>query len=483
MTTLAATTEAVSTLACDALIVGVDSEGAVVAHPLLDDAVRAELSASGTTLEASGKLGSITVLPGGPTAARRVVLVGLGAGTEGDLRFAAGAASRSCGKKPGTVVVALPADADRAFSAIAEGVLMGSYTFTDYKSDIKEEDEADTSWLVAGASEAAIERAKVIAGAVAATRDLVNTPPLDMFPASLAEIAQGYAKGLGCDCQVWDAQKLADEGFGGLLAVGMGSSRLPRLVRVAWAPEGAKETVALVGKGITFDTGGISLKPPAGMETMKSDMSGAAAVLHTVLAAARANLPINVTGWLCIAENMPSATAQRPSDVIRIYGGRTVEVLNTDAEGRLVLADGLVRACEENPDVVIDIATLTGAQGLALGTRTSGVMGTDDVRTEVVAAADAIDEAMWPMPLPAHLRESIDSKVADLRNIGDPKGGGMLSAALFLKEFVGETPWAHLDIARPAFNEGSAYGYTAPGGTGAGVRTMFEFLERRANAS
>jgi leucyl aminopeptidase len=254
-------------------------------------------------------------------------------------------------------------------------------------------------------------------------------------------------------------------------------------VRIAWAPEGAKQTVALVGKGITFDSGGISLKPPKSMETMKSDMSGAAAVMHTVLAAARANLPVGVTGWLCLAENMPSGTAQRPSDVIRIYGGKTVEVLNTDAEGRLVLADGLVRAIEDNPDVVLDIATLTGAQGVALGPRTSGVMGTEAVRTEVVAAADAVDEDMWPMPLRDYLKDMVVSKVGDLKNVGDPGGqAGMLSAGMFLKQFVGDANWAHLDIARPAFNEGSPYGYTTHGGTGAAVRTLFEFLESRANA-
>ncbi len=179
---------------------------------------------------------------------------------------------------------------------------------------------------------------------------------------------------------------------------------------------------------------------------------------------------------------MPSGTAQRPSDVIRIYGGKTVEVLNTDAEGRLVLADGLVKAIEESPDAVLDVATLTGAQGMALGSRTSGVMGTDDVRAEVIAAADAAGEAMWPMPLPEHLRESIDSKVADLKNIGDPNGGGMLSAGLFLREFVGDTPWAHLDIARPAFNEGGAHDYNPPGATGASVRTLLRFLATRASA-
>lgn len=483
MTTLTATSEALSTLVCDALVLGVDADGAVAAHPSFDKESHSAISASAAALEASAKLGAVTVLPGTPTAAKRIVLVGLGAGTEGDLRFAAGAAARSCGKKPGVVVVALPVADDRGASAIAEGALLGAYVFNDYKSTISEDDVPNTDWLIAGASTAAIERAKVIAGAVAGTRDLINTPPLDMYPAALAEAAQGFGKQLGCDVRVWEPQQLADDGFGGILAVGMGSSRLPRLVRIAWAPEGAKQTVALVGKGITFDTGGISLKPSKSMETMKSDMSGSAAVLHTVLAAARANLPIAVTGWMCIAENMPSATAQRPSDIIRIYGGKTVEVLNTDAEGRLVLADGLVRAIEENPDVVIDIATLTGAQGIALGKRTSGVMGSADLQAEIVAAADAIDEDMWPMPLRDYLLDMVTSKIADLKNVGDNSGAaGMLSAGMFLKQFTGDATWVHLDIARPAFNEDAAYGYTTPGATGAAVRTLFEFLERRANA-
>ena len=482
MTTISSTEESISTVTCDALILGVDASGKVLSHPQLAADVQESLSATAALLDASGKRGSVTVLPGTGTAARRVVLVGLGDATDGDLRFAAGAASRSCGKKPGTVVIGIPAASDRAASAIAEGALLGAYVFTDYKSDADDEDEKSfTSWLIAGASHDAVERAKIIAGAVAATRDLINTPPLDLFPASFAEIAQGFGAQLGCDVGVWEPQQLADEGFGGLLAVGMGSSRLPRLVRVAWAPEGATQTVALVGKGITFDTGGISLKPPKSMETMKSDMSGSAAVLHTVLAAARAKLPIAVTGWLCLAENMPSGTAQRPSDVIRIYGGKTVEVLNTDAEGRLVLADGLVRAIEEQPDAVIDVATLTGAQGVALGTRTSGVMGSAGLQAEIVAAADAVDEDMWPMPLRDYLLEIVESKVADLKNVGDPGGAaGMLTAGMFLKQFVGDANWVHLDIARPAFHEGGAYGYTVPGATGAAVRTLFEFLERRA---
>ncbi len=239
-----------------------------------------------------------------------------------------------------------------------------------------------------------------------------------------------------------------------------------------------------MGKGITFDSGGLSIKPAAGMETMKLDMAGAAAVLHTVVAASRLGLPVAVTGWLCLAENMPSGTAQRPSDVITIYGGRTVEVLNTDAEGRLVLADGIVAACEEDPDVLVDVATLTGAQMVALGNRVSAVMANDDdLRAQITSAADDSGEQFWPMPLPSELRPSMDSAVADIANIGD-RFGGMLVAGLFLSEFVGTredgsaVPWAHLDIAGPAFNGGGAHGYTGKGGTGVAVRTLLTLAER-----
>ncbi len=277
---------------------------------------------------------------------------------------------------------------------------------------------------------------------------------------------------------VLDEKALAAGGYGGLIAVGQGSARGPRLVKVAYSPSRPTAKIALVGKGITFDSGGISIKPAAGMEAMKSDMSGAAAVLHTVIAAARLELPVAVTGWLCLAENMPSGSAQRPSDVITIRGGKTVEVLNTDAEGRLVLADGLVAAVEEKPDAVLDIATLTGAQVVALGQRVSAVMGTEELRADVVSAADASGEQFWPMPLPEDLRPGLNSKVADLQNISD-RWGGMLTAGLFLREFVGSTPWAHLDIAGPSFNEKAAHGYTPVGGTGVGVRTMLTVLENQ----
>ncbi|WP_156160872.1 leucyl aminopeptidase [Demequina maris] len=477
MTSLTTTQDQVASVEADAIIVGWTADDTVAAHPLLSDEARETIAAGASLLDASSKAGKVTVVPGAGTEARRVVVVGIGSGSEGDLRIAAGEASRQVGKKPSKVVVALPAEGDAVIAA-AQGAVLGSYAFTDYKSD--ENAVTDTEWVIAGASDEAIARANILIAAAAGIRDLVNTPPLDLYPGSFAEIAEQLGAQSGVDVDVWDAQRLANEGFGGILAVGMGSARLPRLVRVAYAPEGATQKVALVGKGITFDTGGISLKPSKSMETMKSDMTGAATVLHAVVAAARAELPIAVTGWLCIAENMPSGTAQRPSDVIRIYGGQTVEVLNTDAEGRLVMADGLVKAREEDPDVLLDVATLTGAQGVALGTRTSGVMGTPEIRDEVVARANEVDEAMWAMPLPEHLRESIDSKIADLQNIGDPQGGGMLSAGIFLREFVGETPWAHLDIARPSYNEGKPWAENVAGSTGHSLRTLFRFLEARA---
>jgi leucyl aminopeptidase len=393
-------------------------------------------------------------------------------------------------KGAASVAVALPAKDEAEVAAIAEGALLGAYSFTRYRDASGTTGSAKpagavstievlTSLARGAKAKAAVERAATIAAAVHATRDLVNTAPNDLFPAAFADIAKAAAKGTGVKVTVLDEKGLASGGYGGILAVGQGSSRGPRLVKVSYSPSRPHAKVALVGKGITFDSGGISIKPAKGMEAMKSDMAGAAAVLHTVLAASRLGLPVAVTGWLCLAENMPSGTAQRPSDVITIRGGKTVEVLNTDAEGRLVMADGLVAAVEEKPDVVLDVATLTGAQMVALGTRVSAVMGSDDVRGEVVAAAEAAGEQFWPMPLPEELAASMKSKVADIANIGD-RFGGMLVAGLFLQEFVGTTPWAHLDIAGPSFNEGSAFGYTPVGGTGVAVRTLVELLEARA---
>ena len=460
-----------------ALILGVIEGGEVTSHASLPEALRTAITEAAHPLEPCAKVGAITTLPSPLVKAGRVVLVGLGEGRDEDLREAAGAASRECGKRPERVAVALPALTDSSIQAVAEGVLLGSYSFDRYRTHLDDEAAPDVEWIIAGASREALDRAQIIADSVNAARDLVNTAPGELYPESFMEAATLAASEAGVGIRVWDAAALEEEGFGGLVAVGKGSIHPPCLVRLEWKPSGIKETIALVGKGITFDTGGISIKSNDGMATMKSDMAGAAAVLSIVCAVAHLGLPIAVVGWLCLAENMPSGSAQRPSDVIRIHGGTSVEVMNTDAEGRLVLADGLDRAREEKPDALIDIATLTGAQGLALGGRTSAVMGTPRIRDAVIAAADEVGEAMWAMPLPEHLREGLESKVADLKNVASDPKGGMLTGGLFLREFVDDTPWAHMDIARPAFNDGSPYGSIPSGGTGVAVRTLIHYLE------
>jgi len=274
--------------------------------------------------------------------------------------------------------------------------------------------------------------------------------------------------------EVLDVQALTRGGYGGILAVGGGSSRPPRLVRLSYRPRGAKKHLALVGKGITFDAGGLNLKPAEGMYTMKCDMAGAAAVLAATHAIARLGLPVQVTAYGALAENLPSDTAYRPSDVLTLYGGTTVENGNSDAEGRLVMADALARANEDKPSLVVDVATLTGACVVALGDRTAGLMATDDETADLVLdAAEAAGEDFWQLPIPRETRGKLDSKVADLKSTGADRYGGALVAAAFLREFVNPgTPWAHLDIAGPAFFDGKPYGYVSPGGTGVAVRTL-----------
>jgi leucyl aminopeptidase len=297
-----------------------------------------------------------------------------------------------------------------------------------------------------------------------------------MVPADLAAITEQTAAAHGLGVQVLDETELAKEGFGGILAVGMGSAHPPRLVRIEYTHPAAARTVVFAGKGITFDSGGLSLKPPKAMETMKADMSGAAAVLAAVQAIAELGPAVNVVGYLPLAENMPGGAAQRPSDVITIYGGKTVEVLNTDAEGRLVLADVLARSAADAPSLLVDVATLTGAQTVALGTRTAGVMASDDSLAAGIAdSARRAGEAVWPMPLPEDLRKGLESAVADIANVSPDRSGGMLVAGLFLREFVpAGVRWAHLDIAGPAFNDGAPYGYVSKGGTGVAVRTLVQ---------
>jgi leucyl aminopeptidase len=327
-------------------------------------------------------------------------------------------------------------------------------------------------------AEAALRRATAIATAVATARDLVNTPPNDLFPESFAARAAALGEAAGLEVEILDDAALAAGGYGGILGVGAGSSRKPRLLRLRWSGGPApRASVALVGKGVTFDTGGISIKPAPHMDHMTSDMAGAAAVVATTVLAARLELPVTVTATVPMAENMPSSTAYRPGDVLRMYGGKTVEVLNTDAEGRLILADAIVRALEDEPDYLIDTATLTGAQLVALGTRTAAVMGTEVFRDRVAVLARGVGEDAWAMPFPDHLRAELDSRVADIANVTGHRNGGMLAAGIFLREFLHDgLPWAHIDIAGPAFHTSGPYGYTTKGGTGVPVRTLAAVL-------
>lgn len=437
----------------------------------------------------SGEKDALVRLPKGTAGKTPLAVVGLGAvddetPTTAMLRHAAGTAARSLAGVERITFDAAGSDALLG-QALVEGAVLGAYTFTAHKSAPKKQALAHIEWNAPGVGKkersAVVDRALDATAGVEMTRDLVNASPLQLYPESFADFAVKAARGTGVKVTVLDDKQLAKDGYGGLTAVGQGSSRGPRLVRLEHSPKGARQTVAFVGKGITFDTGGISLKPGAGMEQMKSDMAGAATVLGTVLSAARLGIPVRVIGYLAIAENMPSGTAGRPGDIITMYGGKTVEVLNTDAEGRLVMADALVAASEDKPDLLIDIATLTGAQLVALGKRTAGVMGDESAVSAVVDAADTADETVWPMPIPEELRATLDSTQADLKNIGQ-REGGMLIAAAFLREFVGEVdgariPWAHIDIAGPSFNDGAAYGCVAKEGTGFAVRTLLAFLD------
>ncbi len=458
----------------------------------LDAAFDGELAALLALAGATGKADEVVKLPTrGTVAAPLLVAVGLGA-PQGDgdpsaeqLRRASGAAARALAGTGHVVTTLSWPDADSA-AATAEGTLLGAYAFTDYRSangrtPVGRVDlvaPADT-----GAKDEELERVlfrtTAVAQAVRTARDLVNTPPNDLFPESFAARAAELGTDAGLEVEVLDDAQLTEGGYGGVLGVGGGSSRKPRLVRLRWSGGPApRATVALVGKGITFDTGGISIKPAAQMDHMTSDMSGAAAVVAVTVLAARLGLPVAVTATVPMAENMPSSTAYRPGDVLRMYGGRTVEVLNTDAEGRLILADAITRAAEDGPDYLVETSTLTGAQIVALGTRTAGVMGSDVFRDRVAALGRAVGEDAWAMPLPDHLRGELDSRIADIANVTGKRDGGMLAAGVFLREFVPDgLPWAHIDVAGPAFHTGGPYGYTAKGGTGVPVRTLAALLE------
>ncbi len=484
--------------AVDALVVGLlpaRGKRVEVVSPGLTDEARTALADAFTAIGATAKSADVARVPGG-NGIKATVVVGLGLGSMEKqeepeaLRKAVGCAVRSLtGVRK--IAFALPIRDDDALLHMAIAAQLAAYEFTTFKGTASERHGATarTITILLEASATAEQKQSLkeissVAASVNLARDLVNTPPNAMSPADLADAARAAVAALPVDVVIWDEHDLLGDGCGGILAVGQGSANPPRLVRMDYAPTGATRHLALVGKGITFDTGGISIKPAANMDEMKADMAGAAAVIGAVRAIAELKLPIRVTGWVPAAENMPGGAAQRPGDVITVFGGTTVEVLNTDAEGRLVLADALGLAVRESPDLIVDAATLTGAQRLALGTRICGVMGNDDnARDAVCAAAGRAGELMWAMPLPDDLRQSLESTTADIANIGE-RLGGMLTAGVFLSEFIPPTqPWVHIDMAGPAFNDKGAYGYMPKGGTGAGVRTFVQIAAEMASGS
>ena len=444
---------------------------------------------------ATGKADEIVKLPG--SHVRLYLFTGLGNKSSTYphevLRRAAGSASRALAGNS-SATFSLPAKTLTDLSAVAEGAALGAYSFTEFRGSSKDEHKAPLKTITvysklatSADAKAAVSRATVIAKYTHLVRDLINTPPSHLTPdsftkklANAVKTAGGTKAGL--KIQIWDEKQLKAQGFGGIIGVGQGSANPPRLLHITYTPQAkVKKRYAFVGKGITFDTGGIALKPAAGMEAMKSDMSGAAAISAAAIAIAELKLPVAIEAWAPLAENMPSDTATRPSDIITIWGGKTVEVLNPDAEGRLVLADGLMKAqsSKNKLDGIIDVATLTGAQVVALGTRTSAVMTNNQEFSDAFIKVCAMSgEQFWPMPLPEELRASLDSPVADLANIGD-RMGGMLVAGLFLKEFVNpDLPWLHLDIAGPAYNEAKPHGYTPVGGTGIALRSLVTLAEQ-----
>ena len=454
----------------------------------LEAATKTEINEAIKLLNFTGKKSEITFL----TIKSGILCVGLGKISKTQplemetLRRAAAVAARSLnGKK--SAFFALPTQTTVAAQAVAVGVELGAYTFTEFKTKNEKNNESlkQANILVQDLfiNKASFEEAQIIAESVKNVRNLVNTPPSHMYPETFANyVKKSFKKNSKLTLEVLDERALKRQGYGAIIGVGQGSINPPRFIRLAYKSRGAKFHLALVGKGITFDTGGISLKPPASMHTMKCDMAGAATVIEALRAIMNLDLKINVTAYAALAENMPSASAQRPSDVVTTYGGKTIEVLNTDAEGRLVLADALARAQEDKPDLIIDLATLTGAATVALGSRTAGIMSNkDEARDQVFASAKETGESMWPMQIPEESRTILDSKTADIANVGftpNPAGGMMVGAA-FLNEFVDEkTPWVHIDIAPPAFNEGAPYGYNGFGGTGVGVRTLVHLAQK-----
>jgi leucyl aminopeptidase len=495
--TMSCSTDAPSSIHTDVLVLPV-YEGPEPG-PGVRDVTGVDLLALFSAAKLNGKKGESLLVPNtgiAGLAATSVLLLGLGKKSEATadtLRRAVGKVAPQLAKRT-SVATTLPQAAGRdiqdAVQATVEGLLLGSYRFDRYKSG-KGEDPPEKPALRgvtligsaranAGAMSEAATRAEVLSDAVAWARDLVNMPAIDCTPDYLAKQGQQMAKETGLGCKIWSEVQLKRGGFGGILGVGQGSVNPPRLIELRYrGAAAAHPPIALSGKGISFDSGGLSIKTADGMEWMKSDMGGAASILAAMKAIAVLKPKVNVIAAVPSAENMPGGSAIRPGDVLVHRGGRTSEVLNTDAEGRLVLADALAYLSEQSPRVILDTATLTGACMVALGEEIFGVMGNDrGVVRDVIASGEAVGEQGWELPLWPGYRRLIDSEVADIKNVGK-RWGGAITAALFLSEFVGDTPWAHLDIAGPAFAE-KAGDYWPKGGTGVPVRTLVQYVLSQA---
>lgn len=467
---------------CDALVVGAfaDDDGPQLGETArtLDGALNGYLSEYIADAGYRAKRSELLLLPTyRKLPAKAIAVVGLGqrdgAGADHVRRAAAVAARRL--KDRSALASALHHDVPGSVAAAAEGFLLGVYRGPSYK---KEERRPRLQRIeLLGAAPAEIERGAAYARAAMTARDLANEPASVLTPDVFARRARDIADSAGISCEILDESALQDRGFGGLLAVASGSATPPRLIHLTYSPEHPVGRVAVVGKGVTFDSGGLSIKDARGMETMKTDMGGGAAVLGAMTALATLNVRYQVDAYIPTTENMPDGNALRPGDVIHHYGGRTTEVLNTDAEGRLILGDALALACEKRPDAIVDVATLTGHMTVALGRGIIGGFSNDEgLWGQIERAAESAGEPIWRMPLFQDYRKSLDSDVADARNIG-ARFGGAIVAALYLEAFVDEgIPWAHLDIAGPGRAE-TADDLTGKGGTGVGARTLLAWLE------
>ncbi|CAN5771703.1 leucyl aminopeptidase [soil metagenome] len=475
----------------DSIVVAIPSEGQswTAGAAIADGELDGLLSAALADASFSGKTGQTFVLPTpGQLKAKRVIATGLAIEDVSDdaVRKAYGAAARvakSAGSKSvACIVPGAGVDESRMYRAATEGFLLGIYDFETYRSGA---DDANVERLVFLGQETpeageGVRVGQAMADGVYLARDLVFEPGNTIYPESLAEVARDVARNVELEYEVFDEKQLAEMGAGAIVAVGRGSEHLPRMVRMTYTPPGeSKATIALVGKGITFDTGGMSLKTGEGMVPMKTDMAGSAAVIGAMRAIAELDLPFTIHGIIAAAENTPSDTAYRPSDVLKAMNGKTIEVISTDAEGRLVLADALVYAAGLGSEIMIDLATLTGAKVVALGEDSVAVFSNDDdLARDIVSAAGKAGEMFWHMPLWDWMRSQLNSEIADMKNTGG-RAGGAITAALFLSEFAEGKRWAHLDIAGAAWTS-SASGYTPKGATGVGVRTLVTYLERMA---